>query len=850
MSMYQLDDTHYDVVIVGTSLSNCILSGVLSGMGVRVLHLDSNEEYGGKSRTVNLKQYCHILQQAKKIQRGEKCDEDENQNQSGEQSDESASSSSAAKSKDLLDQFDQQPLEYHNGFIDCEYTDFTLSTPNINATTAAPTTEANSSTVTSSSNSSCTSDSGAATPSQPAAAISTSVFTPSLQRHFSIDLFPSLLYSRGRVIDLILSSAIENYLEFKSVDQAYYCNIKKSDSKKNSQSTPAATNANNNVAASALPLSFVPLPLSKSSLFQSSSLSILDKRRLMKFIKSITPAHLLSQGGEVAERAEVQLGQETDSDKTKQSHITANIPAQYHNKSFYEYLVGELGESLGKVLYHSVAMYSDHKNASAHSSSSSFSPLESISNGLYRLNLYINSIGRYHTGAFLYTSYGSSELNQSLARLSAVKGGVFMLRVKPTAILFKKNDKDDSSASTDLASRKFAGVLLSNQQVITADCLICDREYKLVASDASNTTSTSSAIASSASLHSVSRQVQLSYCARAVAVVDSQLLLENVASSSSAASGSLSSSSFFCFIPSSSSNESSISIPLCGLQLGSDMHAAPNGYFTLYLWSQANTLEEARNHTKCINQFIHSVAQPYKGVSANADDSTSSPSSLPQLLFLSNYIQELHDADQSLMECDQFEQEEEAANRAHKEFKAKQPAENSDAKPAATNTSTEPKQETTATSSSSASVDSSSSADDEKEHENDSANTKPDPTVLYGAMTREVMYFTPSQPPLVGVNHETAIRHAQLIINHLFNSAPSLYNCLRGEPNDKEKEKQKAREQEEMDEEIRLLKKIDAMQQKKEQEKAEEGGENNVQQVKTSGEDEKETPSNVESTSS
>lgn len=47
-------DDSYDVVICGTGLKECILSGILSSEGKKVLHLDRNGYYGGESASLNL----------------------------------------------------------------------------------------------------------------------------------------------------------------------------------------------------------------------------------------------------------------------------------------------------------------------------------------------------------------------------------------------------------------------------------------------------------------------------------------------------------------------------------------------------------------------------------------------------------------------------------------------------------------------------------------------------------------------------------------------------------------------------------------------------------------------------
>ena len=47
-------DEEYDVIVCGTGLKECILSGLLSTSGKKVLHLDRNGYYGGDTASLNL----------------------------------------------------------------------------------------------------------------------------------------------------------------------------------------------------------------------------------------------------------------------------------------------------------------------------------------------------------------------------------------------------------------------------------------------------------------------------------------------------------------------------------------------------------------------------------------------------------------------------------------------------------------------------------------------------------------------------------------------------------------------------------------------------------------------------
>jgi len=53
----------YDVVVLGTGLTECILSGLLSVDGKKVLHMDRNDYYGGDCASLNLQQaWTHFEQ--------------------------------------------------------------------------------------------------------------------------------------------------------------------------------------------------------------------------------------------------------------------------------------------------------------------------------------------------------------------------------------------------------------------------------------------------------------------------------------------------------------------------------------------------------------------------------------------------------------------------------------------------------------------------------------------------------------------------------------------------------------------------------------------------------------------
>ena len=48
----------YDVIVLGTGFKECIISGLLSVKGKKVLHLDRNGYYGGETASLNITNLC------------------------------------------------------------------------------------------------------------------------------------------------------------------------------------------------------------------------------------------------------------------------------------------------------------------------------------------------------------------------------------------------------------------------------------------------------------------------------------------------------------------------------------------------------------------------------------------------------------------------------------------------------------------------------------------------------------------------------------------------------------------------------------------------------------------------
>ena len=54
------DDNHFDVLVIGTGVTESVLSAALSRAGKRVLHIDTNAYYGAEWTSLTPVSYTHL----------------------------------------------------------------------------------------------------------------------------------------------------------------------------------------------------------------------------------------------------------------------------------------------------------------------------------------------------------------------------------------------------------------------------------------------------------------------------------------------------------------------------------------------------------------------------------------------------------------------------------------------------------------------------------------------------------------------------------------------------------------------------------------------------------------------
>ncbi|CAO3648465.1 unnamed protein product [Cunninghamella echinulata] len=228
--------------------------------------------------------------------------------------------------------------------------------------------------------------------------LKTLLHTLKQSRFYNVDTTPKILPSRGDLVEILIKSGVGRYMEFKSVDDMFIFNV---DTQK-----------------------LEKVPGSKEDIFVNKSISLIDKRKLMKFLTFT-------------------MNEEKDAD----------IISEYETIHFSQFLE-EKFKITGKL-----------QNAVIHALALSRSDV-TAKEGLEQTQSFMKSIGRFGKGAYLCTLYGGgSEISQAFCRICAVYGGVYILGQS----LEKYIINEESGLCT--------GVMTSDNQEFTASHIITGLDY-------------------------------------------------------------------------------------------------------------------------------------------------------------------------------------------------------------------------------------------------------------------------------------------------------------------------------------------------------------------------------------
>lgn len=263
----------YDVVVLGTGLTECVLSGVLSVKGKKVLHIDRNDHYGGEAASVNIEALF------KKYG-----------NTAGE------------------------PWKKYGRVND-----------------------------------------------------------------WNIDLVPKLLMANGELTNILVSTDVTRYLEFKQIAGSYV---------QQGQGSKATV---------------AKVPSDAGEALRSPLMGLFEKRRARNFLEWV--------GAYKADDPATHKGLDVNSISMKDVYDKFGLEATTRD------FVG-----------HSMALYQtdDYINAK-----------DMTTDAIERIRLYVNSMARYGKSPYIYPLYGLGELPQGFARLSAIYGGTYMLNTDVDEFLYE-----------------------------------------------------------------------------------------------------------------------------------------------------------------------------------------------------------------------------------------------------------------------------------------------------------------------------------------------------------------------------------------------------------------------------
>ena len=278
----QLEETHFDCLLLGTSLTNTLLAAALSKLGKKVLHIDRNEHYGGYDTSLPFNDFAQLVYNTEHSHTATR-----QQQQQQPETTQSAEESNEWRAI-CGDTGDTQRLSFHSvvhssPLYDCA--SFTSSSSTTAAAAGPAQVESESTPAIASEPASVNNElSGDAQSTHALPLVSSAISLspsplslPSSQsRLFSLDMTPHLLLSRAQLVDVLIASSTSSYIEFKAVDQSYLCPNERE----------------------GLQL----VPVSRSAVFTSTLISTAEKRQLMRLLAAVMPNHKVTAQQEEEDR--------------------------------------------------------------------------------------------------------------------------------------------------------------------------------------------------------------------------------------------------------------------------------------------------------------------------------------------------------------------------------------------------------------------------------------------------------------------------------------------------------------------------------------------------------------------
>ncbi|PAV80038.1 hypothetical protein WR25_04877 isoform C [Diploscapter pachys] len=233
-------------------------------------------------------------------------------------------------------------------------------------------------------------------------------------RKFSIDLVNKLLLAKGPMVQTLVDSEVSKYAEFKLVDQLL-C-LSTNGAACGSGICPATSDDDPQTSK------FIRVPCSKGEIFQSNVLSLIEKRKLIKFMNFCMQWNQLPDA--VAEEWK-----------------------DFSDKPFEEFLKAkDIDGNLLNYIVNAIGI---------------LKPNATTEVGLKAVCEFVDSVGQFGNSPFLHPLYGCGELPQCFCRLAAVYGAVYCLGM-PIDAFVEENGKIVAVLTNGLKQRIDCRYVLMN----------------------------------------------------------------------------------------------------------------------------------------------------------------------------------------------------------------------------------------------------------------------------------------------------------------------------------------------------------------------------------------------------
>lgn len=310
--------------------------------------------------------------------------------------------------------------------------------------------------------------------------------SPRDRRRFQIDLLPATYMSNGEAIQHLVRFGMTHTIEFQNVAQFGFLFPSTATASATATAAETASHGHDGAGSVSSPstLRFASVPLTRAEVFATTAVGLLDKRRLMKFVKDVEttlveqfhaksaspaddPALTAKAAAVAAEQAASAFLQEAE------AHPGTTLSALLKRKYSLSGSALDMITLMQQLDVHEAAPLqranatnpaTEKRNEDEHAASLITSSEPGLLRSVRLVRQLLTSVGAYGGATpFLVPAYGASEMPQGMCRTSAVWGGVFVLRRSVSRVLLDET-KD----------RQYA--VLSNGQWVSAKVIVAPSE--------------------------------------------------------------------------------------------------------------------------------------------------------------------------------------------------------------------------------------------------------------------------------------------------------------------------------------------------------------------------------------